>query len=319
MMDDPRHQRIRRLVTPAVSARALARIEPELRARADALVDALAQRGEGDFVVEVATELPLQATAALMGVPQGDRHDLFRWATAGLDYQDRELGQQNEKTQAAGEALREYGAALLGEKRHRPADDILSAVAHAQLDDGSGETGPVTDLEQLMFFNLLIAAGSETTRNTIAVGLMALMEHPDQWRVLQSDRGRLPTATEEILRWASSTPYNRRTATRDVDIHGHTIRSGDKVTLWWASANRDEDVFADPFRFDTRRDPNPHLTFGHGSHFCLGANLARLEIRLVFDALVDRFTEVVPAGPVEWTRSNKHTGVRHMGVVTRTR
>lgn len=317
MMDDPRHQRIRRLVTPAVSARALSRLEPELRARTAALVDAMADKQECDFVVEVATELPLQATAALMGIPQDDRHSLFGWATAGLDYDDRELGQQTAKTEAAAHAMREYGTRLIDEKRRCPADDILSAVAHAEIEADDGSRAPLTDLELLMFFSLLMAAGSETTRNSIAAGLMALMDHPDQWQLLRDDRSLLTSATEEILRWTSSTPYNRRTATRDVEVRGQTIRAGDKVTLWWASANRDDDAFADPFRFDARRDPNPHLTFGHGSHFCLGANLARVEIRLVFDALLDRFAEIRAVGPVEWTRSNKHTGVRHLPVVAR--
>jgi cytochrome P450 len=314
MMDDPRHQRIRRLVTPAVSARALARLEPELRTRTAALVDAMAEQRECDFVLAVATELPLQATAALMGIPQDDRHALFSWATAGLDYDDRDLGEHSAKTEAAARAMREYGTELIAEKRRCPADDILSAVANAEIETGDGSRAPLSDLELLMFFSLLMAAGSETTRNSIAVGLMALMQHPEQWHTLRADRSLLAPATEEILRWASSTPYNRRTATRDVDVRDRTIRAGDKVTLWWASANRDEGVFADPFRFDVGRDPNPHLTFGHGAHFCLGANLARLEIRLVFDALLDRFVEIVPAGQIEWTRSNKHTGARHLRV-----
>jgi len=148
---------------------------------------------------------------------------------------------------------------------------------------------------------------------------MALIEHPDAWRALRADRSLLPAAVEEILRWASSTPYNRRTATCDVTLRGQTIRAGDKLTLWWASANRDEAVFGHPFRFDIRRSPNPHLAFGHGAHFCLGANLARIEMRLVFDALLDRFDEIALAGPIEWTRSNKHTGVRHMPVTFRLR
>jgi cytochrome P450 len=149
----------------------------------------------------------------------------------------------------------------------------------------------------------------------VAVSFVAaLAERPDDWRALQSDRSLLPTAVEEMLRWASSTPYNRRTATCDVEIGSRQVRAGDKVVLWWASANRDESVFEEPFRFDLRRDPNPHLTFGHGAHFCLGANLARLEIRVVLDALLDRCDAVIPTGPIEWTRSNKHTGVRHMPV-----
>jgi hypothetical protein len=160
----------------------------------------------------------------------------------------------------------------------------------------------------------VIAAGSESTRNSLTLGVLALGEHPDQWRALADDRTLLPGAADEILRWASTTPYNRRTATVDTVLGGQRIAAGDKVTLWWASANHDEAVFADPFTFDVRRDPNPHLACGHGSHFCLGSNLARTEIRLVLDALLDRFAAIRPAGPLERTRSNKHTGVRHAPV-----
>jgi cytochrome P450 len=165
-----------------------------------------------------------------------------------------------------------------------------------------------------MFFSLMIAAGSETTRNSIAIGLLALMKAPSDWALLARRRDLLPSAVEEMLRWASSTPYNRRTATRDTEIAGHPIAAGDKVTLWWASANRDETVFRDPFRFDPARAPNPHVAFGHGAHFCLGASLARLEMRLVLEGLLDRFESVGVDGPVEWTRSNKHTGLRRMPV-----
>ena len=165
-----------------------------------------------------------------------------------------------------------------------------------------------------MLFNLLVAAGSETTRNSIAVGVLALVEHPGQWLALRDDRRLLPGAVEEILRWASSTPYNRRTATRDVTVGGAQLRAGDKVTLWWASANRDEDVFAEPFRFDVRRDPNPHLAFGHGTHFCLGGALARLEIRVLLDVLLDRVETLAVTGPIEWGRSNKHAAVRRLPV-----
>jgi cytochrome P450 len=314
MMDDPRHKRIRRLVTAHVSPRTLATIESDLRQRAAIILDNVAARGACDFVTDVAAELPLQAAAALLGVPQADRHQLFQWANATLDYDDRDLGTHSEKTLAANAALFEYGSRLIAEKRRHPADDMLSVVATATIEGAGGQIESLADLEVQMFFSLLVAAASETTRNSIAVGLKALIEHPEPWRALHDDRSLLPSAVEEMLRWASSTPYNRRTATREVTIHGQPIRAGDKVTLWWASANRDEAVFADPFRFDIRRTPNPHLAFGHGAHFCLGANLARLEMRLVFDALLDRFDAIALAGPVEWTRSNKHTGVRHMPV-----
>jgi cytochrome P450 len=319
MMDDPRHRRFRRLVTPSVSPRALAAMERELRQRTATILDVVAERGTCDFLVDIAAELPLQAIARLLGVPQEDRHLLFAWANATLDYDDRDLGVQNEKTQAAAAAMFEYGGRLIAEKRRHPAGDILSAVTHGVIEGMNGDRGPLTDLELQMFFNLLIAAGSETTRNSIAAGLLALIEHGDAWCALQNDRSLLPVAIEEMLRWASSTPYNRRTATRDVTVGNHAICAGDKVTLWWASANRDALVFADPFRFDIRRDPNPHLAFGHGPHFCLGANLARREMRLVFDALLERFDTIVLAGPVEWTRSNKHTGVRHMLVTLQPR
>ncbi|MGH7789592.1 MAG: cytochrome P450 [Candidatus Binatia bacterium] len=314
MMDDPRHRRIRRLVTPSVSPRTLALLEAELRARTAAILDAAAARGGCDFLIDVAAELPLQAIAKLLGVPQADRHQLFGWANATLDYDDRDLGGRSEKAMAAGAAMFEYGGRLIAEKRRAPGDDMLSAVVHGQVEGEHGRLEPLSELELQMFFNLLVAAGSETTRNSIALGVLALSERPEQWRALAADRALLPGAVEEMLRWASSTPYNRRTAARDVVLGSETVRAGDKVTLWWASANRDEAVFADPFRFDVRRTPNPHLAFGHGGHFCLGAALARLEIRVVLDGLLERFDAIALAGPVEWTRSNKHTGLRHMPV-----
>ncbi len=309
MMDDPRHQKLRRLATSTVSPRALAVLEDELRARTAAIVDAAVARGRCDFLLDVAAELPLQAVARLLGVPQEDRHRLFAWANATLDYDGRDLGELDERTRVAQASMFEYGAWLIGEKRRAPGDDMLSAVLHGTIDDA-----PPTELESLMFFNLLIAAGSETTRNSLAVGLLALIEHPSAWDALRDDPAVMPTAVEEILRWASSTAYNRRTATCDVTLADRGIAAGDKVTLWWSSANRDEAVFPEPFRFDVRRQPNRHLAFGHGNHFCLGAILARLEIRLVLEALIARVERCALAGPVEWTRSNKHTGIRHMPV-----
>jgi cytochrome P450 len=307
MMDDPRHNRIRRAALPCVTPKALAQLEADLEGRARTIVANAVAKGTCDFLVEVAAELPLQAIAGLMGVPQDDRHELFTWAEAMLDYQDRELGESSEQTIAANTAMFEYGRRLLEGKHQQDAvaGDILSAVACGNV---------ATDFELQMLFTLLVAAGTETTRNSIAVGVMALMDDDDQWAALRDDRTLLPSAVEEILRWASSTTYNRRTATRTIVVRDHTIEAGDKVTLWWASANRDEDVFADPSRFDVRRDPNQHLAFGHGTHFCLGANLARLEIRLMLAALVDQVDRIESVGPVEWTRTNKHNGVRHMPV-----
>jgi cytochrome P450 len=319
MMDDPRHHRIRRLVTPAVAPRALAALEDELRRRTGTILDTVAGRGRCDFLMEVAVELPLQAIAMLMGVPNEDRHDLMAWSGTSLTYDDRELGGTSDAVQRAAAAMAEYGTALVADKRATGGDDMLATVAAAVIDDDEGGSAPLSDLELLMFFNLFIAAGSETTRNAIALGLAALIQYPDQWALLRGDPTLVPGAVEEILRWSSPTLYNRRTAARDVQIGGREISTGDKVTLWWVSANRDEQVFDDPFRFDVRRQPNPHLAFGYRSHFCLGANLARMEIRIMLEELLARFESFRLDGPIERFRTNKHAGVKHMPVTFRRR
>ncbi|MGZ4758125.1 MAG: cytochrome P450, partial [Acidimicrobiales bacterium] len=216
----------------------------------------------------------------------------------------------------ASAAMFDYAATLVAAKRADPDAGMLSAVAHGCIrgpDPGAADE-PLADLEVQMFFSLLVAAGSETTRNSIASGLLGFMADPAEWQRLHDDRSLMATAVEETLRWASSTTYNRRTATRDTELGGQSIATGEKVTLWWGSADFDERQFPDPFTFDIARTPNRHLAFGHGSHFCLGANLARLEIRLLFDVLLDRFRSIEQVGPVEWTRSNKHTGIRHLPV-----
>jgi cytochrome P450 len=309
MMDDPRHAQFRRLLTPSVAPRVLQRIESDLRVRAVGIVEAALAKRDCDFLVDVAAELPLQVVAQLVGVPQQDRHALMNWANVTLDYEDREVGEITERQAQASARMFEYGSNLLQHKLTHPADDLLSIVTHARID---GE--PLTEGEQRMFFSLIIAAGSETTRNSIAVGMLAMMQNPDAWEQLRGDRSVLPTAVEEMLRWASSTPYNRRTATRDVVFGGRPIKAGDKVTLWWASANRDESAFTDPYTFDVTRNPNPHLAFGRGGHFCLGAALARMEMRVIFDVLLDRVARATLTGPISYVRSNKHAGVRNMPV-----
>ncbi|GAA3242094.1 cytochrome P450 [Actinocorallia longicatena] len=309
MTDDPRHARFRRLLAPSVAPGTLRLLEAELTERAGRIIDDALAKGECDFLLDLAAELPLQAVARLLGVPQEDRHRLLGWANATLDYDGRELGEATERSRAAAAEMFAYGSDLLARKRDDPGDDLLSVAAHATLDGA-----PLSDLEQQMLFNLLVAAGSETTRNSIALGMQALIDHPASWNTLRNDRSALGAAVEEMLRWASSTPYNRRTATRDTVLGGQDVRAGDKVTLWWASANRDAALFPRPHLFDITRRPNPHLAFGRGGHFCLGATLARLEMRVVFSALLDRVASVEPTGPLEYTRSNKHTGVRHMPV-----
>jgi cytochrome P450 len=206
----------------------------------------------------------------------------------------------------------EYGAALVAEKRARPTDDMLSVVVHATLDDV--EPPSLTDAELYAFFSLLFAAGAETTRNAIAGGLLALIDAPDQLAALRADTTLLPGAIEEMLRWTTPSPSKRRTATNRAELGGHVVEPGDKVLFWEGSANRDEQVFADSMRFDINREPNPHLTFGHGLHYCLGASLARLEMRVMFEELLPAFAEFELVEPADWTRSNRHTGLRHMMV-----
>jgi len=306
MMDDPRHGRIRRLVSKGLTPMTVRGLEDELRRRTGALLDAVRDGEPVDFLVDVAAELPLQMICFLLGVAEEDRHDLFGAVEPGFDFRS---GNGTEREPASFDML-EYGHALIAEKRARPTDDMLSVVVHARLPE---EDPPgLTDDELYMFFSLLFAAGSETTRNAIAGGVHALVQHPDQLRALRTDPALLPTAIEEILRWTSPSPSKRRTATTKVELGGHAIAPGEKVVIWEGSANRDELAFPRAASFEVTRDPNLHLGFGHGLHFCLGANLARLEMRVMLEEVLQRFRHIEPAGPIEWTRSNRHTGIRHL-------
>jgi cytochrome P450 len=194
---------------------------------------------------------------------------------------------------------------------------MLSIVVHAEIPDESGTPRRLTDDELIPFLTLLLVAGTETTRNAIAGGLLALIEHPAEFAALRADRALLPRAVEEILRWTSPTTYNRRTATRDTGLGGQKIAAGEKVTHWYPSANRDDAVFAEAGAFRVARETNPHLAFGHGAHHCLGASLARAEIRVVLEAILSRGLGFEMDGAVEWARSNKHTGMRRLPVRVR--
>jgi len=316
MMDDPRHHRVRQLVSRGFTPRTIERLAAELRRRAGGLLDAVAARGTCDFVTDVATDLPMQAICILLGIPEADRHRLFEWTDRCFDFRTGEAFEATDEFRGAMADLLTYGTALIADKRRHPTDDMLSVVVHATL---PGEDPPtLSDQELLFFFSLLFAAGSDTTRNTAAGGLLALVEHGELARLVAAP-GRLTTAIEEMVRWTSPSAYNRRTATRDAELGGQSIRAGDKVVFWEASANRDERVFPTSMAFRVDREPNPHLGFGHGVHFCLGANLARLELRILYEELLARFTGVELAGRPEWTRSNKHTGLRHLPVRMRLR
>lgn len=314
MMDDPRHARIRRLVSGGLTPRMVRRFEDELRSRTQQLLDRFGDGEELDFLSEVAAEPPMQMICILLGVPEADRHRLALAVEPNFDF--RRPGDDPAEATAIGpEWMAGYGAALIAEKRRQPADDMLSVAVHAVLHDV--EPPRLSDEELYSYFSLLFAAGAETTRNAMAGGLLALMEHPGELAALRADRGLLGAAIEEMLRWTTPSPSKRRTATRQVELGGHRIAPGDKVLVWEGSANRDERVFRRSMAFDIRRDPNPHLTFGHGVHFCLGSNLARLEMRVLFEELLGRRLDFELVGPVEWTRSNRHTGIRHMPVRAR--
>ena len=310
MMDDPRHSQIRRLVSSGLTPRMIRRVEDDLRARARRLLDAVSPGEPFDFLVEIAAELPMQMICILLGVPESERHWLFEAIEPQFDFGGSRKASVGQMTpEEAGTRMYTYGQELITSKRAAPTDDMLSVVANANLDSDA-----LSDLELYLFFSLLFSAGAETTRNAVAGGLLAVADHPDQLALLRADRSLLPTAVEEMVRWTSPSPSKRRTATRDVELGGCAIEAGQKVQIWEGSANRDPLAFERPEHFDVARKPNPHLGFGQGIHYCLGANLARLELRVLYEELFDRFSSVRVVAPVEWTRSNRHTGIRHLTV-----
>ena len=313
MMDDPRHAQIRRLVSSGLTPRMIRRIEDDLRQRTRTLLDEVEDGVPFDFLRDIAAELPMQMICLLLGIPESERHWLFDAIEPGFDFRgSRKSFEPDAQGREGAARMAAYGNALIAEKRLTPGDDMLSVVAQATVDDD--DQPQLNDGELYMFFSLLFSAGAETTRNSMAGGLLALSEHPDQYEALQADPDALPTAIEEIVRWTTPSPAKRRTATRPAELGGVAIAPGQKVVIWEGSANRDELVFDHPDEFDIRRDPNPHVGFGHGIHFCLGASLARLEIRVLFEELLPRFAQPRVIEPVEYTRSNRHTGIRHLVV-----
>jgi cytochrome P450 len=313
MMDDPRHSAIRRLVSSGLTPRMIRLVEDDLRARARRLLDSVEPGVPFDVLVDVAAELPMQMICILLGVPESERHWLFEAIEPQFDFGgSRTASLSRISVEEAGSRMYAYGQELIASKRAEPTDDMLSVVANATVEDADAPA--MSELELYLFFSLLFSAGAETTRNSVAGGLLALIDHPDQMRALRADLELLPTAIEEMVRWTSPSPSKRRTATRDVVLGGCEVEAGQKVQIWEGSANRDAAVFADPDVFDVGRKPNPHLGFGQGVHYCLGANLARLELRVLFEELLGRFSSARLVKPVEWTRSNRHTGIRHLVV-----
>ncbi|MGY2009655.1 cytochrome P450 [Nocardia gipuzkoensis] len=309
-MDPPKHTKIRRIISKGFSPRAVEGLRAALADRAERIVRSAKQQGGGDFVEQVACELPLQAIAELLGVPQEDRRKLFEWSNQMLNYDDPEYGDAvttDASTNASMEILG-YSWNMAEQRRAQPGDDIVTQLVNADLD------GEALGSDEFGFFVILLAvAGNETTRNAITHGMKAFIDNPDQWELYKQQRPR--TAPDEIIRWATPVTAFQRTATADTELGGKLIREGQRVGLFYSSANFDEEAFTDPFSFDVLRDPNPHLAFGGtGAHFCVGANLARLEIDLMFNAIADVMPNLTQLAEPERLRSGWINGVKHWQV-----
>jgi len=310
-MDAPRHTRFRRLVNMGFSPKVVNRMTTQIRETAARIVDAVAARGTCDFVAEISAELPLQVIVDMMGVPIEDRHLVFRWSNQMIGFDDPEYQPTADVSKIASMEMFMYANKLAEERRRNPRGDadLVSVLMDAEVDGDK-----LSEVEFDAFFLLLAVAGNETTRNLISGGMLALLQNPDERARLLRDPGLLPKAIEEMLRWVSPVMYFRRTVTHDTELHGQPIPEGDKVTLWYGSANRDEEVFPHADRFDVGRTPNEHLAFGLGHHFCLGANLARLEIQIMFEELLRRLPDMELDGRVERLRSNFINGIKRMPV-----
>jgi cholest-4-en-3-one 26-monooxygenase len=307
-MDPPQHIKFRKLVRDGFAPRMIARMEPHIREICKSVVDKIAGKGECDFVLSLAAELPLQVIAEMLGVPIADRGKLFDWSNRLIGFDDPEFQTSLEDGKVAAMEMWMY-ANDLAAKRTEQGEDLVSVLMRAEVD---GER--LTEMEFDSFFLLLSVAGNETTRNLLSGGMLALLEHPAELARLKADPSLLHTAVEEMLRWVSPVMYFRRTATRDVELRGKLIKEGQKVVMYYPAANRDEAVFANADKFDVGRTPNEHLAFGVGEHFCLGSTLARLEIKLFFEEVLSRLDEIQLAGPVRRLRSNFINGIKQMPV-----
>lgn len=309
-MDPPKHNRYRRLVSRGFTPRVVTQLIEEIEQRATRIVDEVIDRGECEFVEDVASKLPLEMICEMIGLPEDDWPRMFHLSNQMVGFDDPEYQLTREDGNTAAMEIFGYCDQIAAERRANPRDDLMSVLTHAEVD---GER--LDDLELNLFFVTLVVAGNETTRNLINASMLGLIDHPGEAERLRKDPELWSTAVDEMLRWGTSIHNFRRTAHRDVEIRGQAIAEGDKLVMYYMSANRDEDVFVDPFRFDVGRTPNDHVTFGGGGvHYCLGANLARTQIRAIMRQLVDRIDDVELAGPVRRLRSDFVNGVKHMPI-----
>jgi cholest-4-en-3-one 26-monooxygenase len=316
MLDPPRHGPMRRLANARFTPRAVRVLRENIERIALEIIDAAAPTGASgalDFVERVAAPFPLAMIASFLGVPREDWELLFRWTNEVIGREDPEYRRPGETPgqtikRARGE-VHAYFDRLIEQRRSDPQDDLVSELIQAEI-----EGNPLTQLQLALYCELLVEAGNETTRNAISGGLLAFSESPDQWKAMREHPELLPDAVEEILRWVSPISYFSRVATEDYELRGETIHAGQQVALYWASANRDEDVFDDPFTFRVDRRPNPHLAFGFGEHFCMGAHLARAELEVLYRLLLERLESFDVSGPVERLRSIQNGSIKHLPI-----
>jgi len=306
-VDPPQHTKLRGIISRGFTPRAINSFRDALAERAERIVRTAVESGTGDFVSDVACELPLQAIAELLGVPQEDRRKIFDWSNEMIGYDDPDYTSQIEPLAAAMEILG-YSMNMAEERKASPRDDIVTKLVHAEINDGHLSS------DEFGFFVILLAvAGNETTRNAISHGMIAMLGHPEQWELFKAERPK--TAADEIVRWATPVVAFQRTALADTTLGDQEIKAGQRVGLFYSSANHDESVFDHPERFDILRSPNPHLGFGgSGAHFCVGANLARLEIDLIFNAIAEYMPNIRPTGDPRRLRSGWLNGIKEMPV-----
>jgi cholest-4-en-3-one 26-monooxygenase len=308
-MDPPQHAKFRRLVSKGFTPKRITMLREHIRALARSIIDRIAERGECEFVSEVAAQVPMQTICEMIGVPESDRQYVYDVSNKLIGFDDPDFQTSFEEGHLAAAELYMYADGLGEEKKKCPMDDLATTLIHAEVD---GEK--LTDQEFQSFFLLLAIAGNETTRTVSAQGMRLLSAHPEVRNRVAADLALLPRAVEEILRYNPAVIHFRRTATEDVELRGKKIRKGDKVVVWYPSANRDEEVYGDPEKFDIDRWPNDHLAFGVGEHFCLGASLARLQLNSIFGEILTRLPDIEVDGPVRYLRSNFIDGIKEMRV-----
>ena len=317
-MDPPLHTRYRRLVNKGFTPRTISALEEKIHRTADDIIDAVIEKGEADFVTDIAAELPLVVIAELLGVPQEDRHNMFDWSNRMIGRLDSEYAEGDttlamddpEFTTQAAMELYAYASDLYAKKRLDPHEDLMSVLTQVEV-----EGDKLSELELELFFLLLTVAGNETTRNLISGAMFTFFQNPDQWAKLRDDRSLMAKAVEEMLRYVTPVMNFRRQTTRPTELRGQKIGADEKVVFFHISGNRDEDIFENPQEFDISRSPNPHMAFGGGGpHFCLGANLARMEIRVMFEHLLDRIPDMHQDGDLQRLQSSFINGTKHLPI-----